>query len=687
MRVRPVGLIAIHVFATATLIAQGPPFDFAQGKPLESAQGQPFDFAQGQPQFRSGVELIQLDVAVLDDKRVPVRGLTVGDFTVIDNGTPASIRAFTAVELAPGARANDPVWAQEVAPDVATNAVGEEEGRLVIILMDRSIPVVDDAIVTARRIATAAVEALGPHDLGAVVSTASHAVQDGRVQNLTADRARLLRAINYGDPTSGMSPEAMGIMNMPPAPFKVDPMNETTCFCGVCVPETITRVAEAVQATPRRRKLLLFIGSNMFWQANRPATDLKQDPGCEARLKDARTAMFAAIDRANLTVHSIDPQGLVNVGPQARASGVNRSPSSALEALQTGIGSSLSDRANLTVLPDRTGGRTVIGRNQPEQIVPDVFRESEAYYVLGIERGTSNRADGTRGLEVKVGRKGLKVVAQRRYAGLPAAATVSSSPSATGAPSSTQDALSRLLPSASVPLTLGVTTFASSDSGKAIVRVNIDAAAFAPPDATAVPLAIAVQAVDRVGRSVASATQDSTITVARAAGRPAEVNIPSRLELPPGEYEIRAAVTDAASGKVASVYAGLTIPKFDDDPLSLSDISVETASGPAGESLPTTRRAFRASDKIRAVVQIYQGTRRTDALMPVSMRVQILDAKGKAIRDQSLPFDTPAFTNRRADCVITLPLASLLPGEYLLKLDALKDQKTVGRAVRFVVDR
>jgi VWFA-related protein len=663
MRVRPLSLLAVPVFATATLLAQQPP-----------------------PQFRTGVELIQLDVAVLDDKRLPVRGLTVNDFTVLDNGTPASIRAFATVELSLDARASEPVWAREVAPDVATNAIGEEEGRLVIILMDRSIPVVDDAIVNARKIATAAVEALGPHDLGAVVSTASHAVQDGRVQNLTADRARLLRAINYGDPTSGMSPEAMGIMNMPPAPFKVDPMNETTCFCGVCVPETITRVAEAVQATPRRRKSLLFIGSNMFWQANRPAADAKQDPGCEVRLKDARTAMFAAIDRANLTVHSIDPQGLVNVGPQARASGINRSPASALEALQTGIGSSLSDRANLTVLPDRTGGRTVIGRNQPEQVIPDIFRESEAYYVLGIERGTSKRADGTRGIEVKVARKGLRVVAQRRYAAFAAAGTTPSGSPAASA-SSTQEALNRLLPSASLPLTLGVTAFASADSAKAIVRVNIDAAAFAPPDATAVPLAIAVYAVDRVGRSVASATQNSTITVTRAAGRPTEVNIPSHLELPPGEYEIRAAVSDSASGKVASVFADLTVPTFDADPLSLSDVSVETASGPAGESLPTTRRAFRPSDKVRAVLQIYQGTRRTDALMPVSVRVQILDAKGKAIRDQSLPFEAPAFTNRRADCVITLPLASLPPGEYLLKLDALKDQKTLGRAMRFTVER
>ena len=40
------------------------------------AQGQ-----SGRPQFRAGVELLQLDVVVLDNKRQPVRALTAADFT------------------------------------------------------------------------------------------------------------------------------------------------------------------------------------------------------------------------------------------------------------------------------------------------------------------------------------------------------------------------------------------------------------------------------------------------------------------------------------------------------------------------------------------------------------------------------------------------------------------------------
>jgi hypothetical protein len=68
------------------------------------------------------------------------------------------------------------------------------------------------------------------------------------------------------------------------------------------------------------------------------------------------------------------------------------------------------------------------------------------------------------------------------------------------------------------------------------------------------------------------------------------------------------------------------------------------------------------------------------------MRVRILDAKGTAVRDQSLPFPETAFASRRTDCVITLPLRALTPGAYLLRLDATATRHTAGRALRFSVE-
>jgi VWFA-related protein len=642
--------------------------------------------AQGQserPQFRAGVELLQLDVVVLDNKRQPVRGLTAADFTVLDNGVETPIRAFTPIELAQP-RTSKAAWAGDVAPDVVTNQVGEEDGRLVVILMDRTIPI-EQPTVTARKIATTAVESLGPYDLAAVVSTNNSAVQTRAVQNLTADRARLLDAINAADPSTGMSGTAEGIMNMPGSPFTIDPLNDSRCLCGLCVLETITRVAEAVQSTPRRPKLLLFIGSSMIWLARRPISASYQDPGCETRLEDARGVMFAAIDRANLTVHSIDPQGLVNVGPQTQASVPNRGSASAFVALKDGLSNSILDRENLNVLPARTGGRAVVGMNNPELTIPDILRESDAYYVIGVERAASTRPDGARTLQVKVGRKGLRVVAQRKY--LPATSAASSSAAGTEAQPTVEGALNGLLPNAGMPLALGVTAFSNTEKANPVVRVNVDAGAFARSDGAPVPLDVTVAAVDRTGKPVASARQTSTITATRStSGSPIEVNVQSHLELQPGDYGLRVAVADAASGKVASVFSDITVPNFDNAALSLSGLSVETSTSGGSAATPTTRRTFRRGDVVRGVLQIYQGTQRTDALAPVVMRVRILDAKGTAVRDQSLPFPESSFAHRRTDCVITLPLSALAPGEYLLKLDASANRHTSGRDLRFSVE-
>jgi hypothetical protein len=137
---------------------------------MASQAGQTTDVATGtsptqqgaRPALRGGVELIQLDVSVLDRKRQPVTGLTASDFTVFDNGLQRPIRAFTAIRL-PAGRALAGV-SSAASVDVVSNEVGAQEGRLVVIVMDRTIPPGQPTI-AARKIATAAVEALGPYDL------------------------------------------------------------------------------------------------------------------------------------------------------------------------------------------------------------------------------------------------------------------------------------------------------------------------------------------------------------------------------------------------------------------------------------------------------------------------------------------------------------------------------------------
>jgi hypothetical protein len=361
-------------------------------------------------------------------------------------------------------------------------------------------------------------------------------------------------------------------------------------------------------------------------------------------------------------------------------------PRNRLQAQQQDTTALNASQGALRVLPDRTGGRTVVGQNDPEKPVPAIFRESEAYYLLGVERSATDRPDTSRSIEVKVGRKGVRVYAQRQYV-VPPPAQKGASAVATVRVPSPEEALNRLLPSADLPLALAVMPFANPESARPVVRLNVDVGAFAREDGAAVPLQVAVLAVDRTGQPVASARQTSTIAAGRArSGPPAEVNVQSHLELAAGDYAVRVAISDPATGKVASVFSDVTVPRFDSAALSLSGVAIDVASAASAAPSTTTRRVFHRNERVRALLQIYQGTERTEAIAPVSMRVQILDAKGGAVRDQSLPFAEQAFTKRRADCVITLPLAALPPGEYLLKLEASMDRQTSGRALRFAVE-
>src|SRR5580765_6700246 len=88
---------------------------------------------QPTPTFRAGIDVVQLDVSVLDKNRRPIKGLTAGDFTVLENGKPQSIVAFDEVEI-PGAVEPTAPWMRDVASDVSTNDLAAR--RVVIIVLD-----------------------------------------------------------------------------------------------------------------------------------------------------------------------------------------------------------------------------------------------------------------------------------------------------------------------------------------------------------------------------------------------------------------------------------------------------------------------------------------------------------------------------------------------------------------------
>src|SRR5690349_22220282 len=161
---------------------------------------------QKAPTFRSGVDLVHLDVSVLDKDRRPVKGLTAADFTVFEDGKPQPVTAFSAIDL-PDPPPAPVAWMRDVAPDVKRNTEAAERRLVVIVMDDATIPFEQVMIKSAREIGRLAIDRLGPNDLACVVYT-----RDNRnAQEFTNDRTRLIKAVeafDYGGRTIGLPPNS-----------------------------------------------------------------------------------------------------------------------------------------------------------------------------------------------------------------------------------------------------------------------------------------------------------------------------------------------------------------------------------------------------------------------------------------------------------------------------------------------
>jgi VWFA-related protein len=646
------------------------------------------------PVFRQGTDLVQVDVSVLDKKRHPVRGLTADNFSIFEDGQPRQIQAFTEVYLPDRVRTQDASWMPKVPRDVVTNQTAREEGRLVIVLLDRTIPL-GPPTVTAKRLAAAVINQLGPGDLGAVVSTSN-----GAVQNLTSDRTRLLRTLDDADLSTDISTDAKDIESefSGLTGRSWNTFNDGRCLCGICVLDTIARVADAVQGTSGRRKLLFFIGSEMILQTAGSATNVKNDIGCDNPLVDARDAMFRAVDRANLTVHSLDPSGLDNFNPITRASSPLRGA-----LLAAGITAAATDhvqrQGNLRVLPDRTGGRALMNSNDPDLFVPEIFRESDSYYLIGFRPADPSLNGAFHKITVKTSRHGIDVHARSGYTAGATAAPAGDGSAAVSEPVRT--ALTGLLPANTTAVSMQSATFAVPDARTAAVVLTVGVDAFAGLAAGAAlrgaPLEIVASAFDRGGRAKGLARQTLELSwPPSVAAQDRRFDALSRLDLPPGEYEIRVAVSSGAGAPTASVFSYVTVPAFQAAPLSLSDIVLGATAGtltaPKGflssllPIVPTTRREFARTDRLVAFFRIYQGTNRNDPLAPVQLRSALVDAHDRVITSEADVLDAGAFaTARTADHYVTVPLTALAAGEYLLEVETTMGVRTAGRALRFAV--
>jgi len=608
---------------------------------------------QQPPTFRTGIDVVQVDVSVLDRNRRPVKGLSAADFTVLENGKRQPIVAFAPVDI-PDAVDPPAPWMRDVAPDVSTNDLSIR--RVVVLVLDDAYMPFDPAVSAfAKRIGHNVVDRLGPNDLAAVAFT-----MYGKRQEITNDRQRLLAAIDslIPHPTMQAAPSRFSAAAGPPMPTgRTGP--GPCAYRGTygCVIDTLTHAADALANAPPGRKTLIYISTGVPYDFSMENLEAAND------IRGVQE-MFRTLQQANVNIYAFDPSGLT-------AEGI--------------IGARLDA---MRMFAENTGGRAVIATNTPWDHVAQVFQENSSYYLLGF-RSTNAKADGSfRRIEVKVDRPDVETRTRSGYY-----APAAPKPSRKPAPvvSALDKALGSGLPTGDVPLAIQAGAIAVPGQRQAAVAIAIG---LQPPVNAAQPaqtIKVVAAAFDTDWKQRGGNEQTVQLTLGRDPNASRQIETLARMTLAPGRYQVRVAADNGESS--GSVFADVDVPNFWKDRLSASGLFLTAAPRPPGvldrlfsdllPIVPTTVREFRPGTRVSVFVRLYQAGSEPEA---VRVTRTLRDEANHATLDETTFVDAARFkSSGSADYQWEVPMSTLASGAHLLTIQASVGRLSIRRDVRFAI--
>jgi hypothetical protein len=196
---------------------------------------------------------------------------------------------------------------------------------------------------------------------------------------------------------------------------------------------------------------------------------------------------------------------------------------------------------------------------------------------------------------------------------------------------------------------------------------------------------VLVVAINGAGKVVANDRQLTEVrlkretyeTVARVGFR-----VISRVDLPRGEYQIRAGIREANGGRIGSIRYELTVPDFG-EPLSMSGVLVTSARAVLVPTLrpderlervlpapPTTERAFVRGDTVAVFAELYANRTARELLAAT----ELVTPDGHAVFRTSEERIAVA-ANGRAPYGIQVPLGPVQEGPYVIRI-AIRDARS-----------
>ena len=634
------GRAAVFVLVAAAAVQQKPPAQPPGQQP---------------PVFRSGVDLVQIDVVVLDADGQPVRGLTKDDFTLFDRSVKQEIATFAAKshERPPA----DPFPAP-LPLDVADNRSAKSD-RLVIIILD-------DLHFRGRTGEAVALVEQTVNELGDSVSLGLVTTSGTFGIEPTEDRARLLAAVKYFldqfDPSRAKIPQ---VTSGPPAFFAPPPgtVMEPGArmffrYSGPDLPsefsplhayKTVEDVARMVGANDGRRKAFVWISAGVEGGGavyGETCKNLGVFASAGDHISQRICAMYEKLFRSSVAVYAVSPGGPTD-----------------------GAGT-----RTLNDITKETGG-FFIHASDVDAGMTRLITDLDNYYLLGFYPAEPGRA-GYRDIDVVVNRPELTV---RHRAGYHAAGPVP--------PPKNKSALGTLVapvsPKAELHLrATAIPFFTAGSSMQVLTTIEVDLGELPEPAVNGLvrdPLEFAVFAVDlrkkKVTRSAARRVLLEWPEEHRTPGAERFL-FQTVLNLPPGAYQLRASTTSKTPEKSGSVYLQVDVPpKSDDRPVALSGILVSSDSASAPRLVeskplagikapfpPSLDREFARGETLRIFFQVHRKSMKT----PVEGSVTLMDPDG--LTAASLPWRLEPIA--ATTVTLALPLSAVAPGAYRLLVSA-----------------
>jgi VWFA-related protein len=369
--------------------------------------------------IRSRADLVTADVTVRDREGRFIADLAASDFEILEDGVPQTL--VTLVMTQGGRVYNRPTSVTAPTPRVSGSEgivlpppapAADTSGRIFVIFVDdRHLGARETPRIRAmfRDLAN---ELIHDGDMFAMVSTGTSSIEIG----LTRDRKRLDQAI--GKITGG----ALTPAEIMAAPAGAEGPAEVRHHVHVAF-QTAYDMMRELEKVHGRRKAFIYVSNgydlNPFaggrarseadWRRSigaEPAGDPFRSGGqfADADLAAQLGELTRAANRANATIYTIDPRGLV--------AGPDLDQRVDMVEWQQHI---TSTQNSLRVLADLTGGFATVNRNDITASLKRIDAETSDYYVLGYYSTNADPTVRRRRIEVRVRRPALEVTSRTEY--------------------------------------------------------------------------------------------------------------------------------------------------------------------------------------------------------------------------------------------------------------------------------